>query len=311
MLLRASIGTLAVLGLINVRLRERPHTAYLLQYSPDGCRAGCLFCLQSRRLHGIRGGHYLGRVSWPVIDLDDLASAWKSVFKRVCLQTVIKPGFASETLQIISKLRSFEPNLPFSLAVTPVTTSFLSSVKELGVDSLGIGLDVASQNLFEEVGKPYSWSTYWRFIEKSLNIFGRGNVYVHLVVGLGESLRDVVNVIRKALNMGAKVALFNYVDYTGRSPVSVSYYRLVQIARYLLENGLDPDHYIDYRALKVSKDTPIDIRPAFLTSGCPDCNRPFYNESPRGPLYNVPSENLLAEYEERLRVELAEIGVYH
>jgi biotin synthase-related radical SAM superfamily protein len=26
----------------------------------------------------------------------------------------------------------------------------------------------------------------------------------------------------------------------------------------------------------------------FQTSGCPDCNRPFYNEQPGGPLYNYP-----------------------
>jgi biotin synthase-related radical SAM superfamily protein len=26
----------------------------------------------------------------------------------------------------------------------------------------------------------------------------------------------------------------------------------------------------------------------FQTSGCPDCNRPFYNEQPSGPLYNYP-----------------------
>jgi biotin synthase len=26
----------------------------------------------------------------------------------------------------------------------------------------------------------------------------------------------------------------------------------------------------------------------FITSGCPDCNRPYYNEKPGGPLYNYP-----------------------
>jgi biotin synthase len=26
----------------------------------------------------------------------------------------------------------------------------------------------------------------------------------------------------------------------------------------------------------------------FLTSGCPNCNRPFYNEKPGGPIYNYP-----------------------
>jgi len=28
----------------------------------------------------------------------------------------------------------------------------------------------------------------------------------------------------------------------------------------------------------------------FRTSGCPGCNRPFYNESPRGPIYNYPKK---------------------
>jgi biotin synthase-related radical SAM superfamily protein len=27
---------------------------------------------------------------------------------------------------------------------------------------------------------------------------------------------------------------------------------------------------------------------AFETSGCADCNRPYYNEQPGGPLYNYP-----------------------
>jgi len=26
----------------------------------------------------------------------------------------------------------------------------------------------------------------------------------------------------------------------------------------------------------------------FQTSGCPGCNRPFYNETPIGPIYNYP-----------------------
>jgi biotin synthase len=28
----------------------------------------------------------------------------------------------------------------------------------------------------------------------------------------------------------------------------------------------------------------------FQTSGCPDCNRPFYNEKPGGPIYNYSKE---------------------
>jgi len=28
----------------------------------------------------------------------------------------------------------------------------------------------------------------------------------------------------------------------------------------------------------------------FVTSGCPDCNRPYYNERPGGKLYNYPEK---------------------
>jgi biotin synthase-related radical SAM superfamily protein len=41
---------------------------------------------------------------------------------------------------------------------------------------------------------------------------------------------------------------------------------------------------------------------AFQTSGCPDCNRPFYNERPGGPMYNYPepltSQQIKAAIEE-------------
>jgi biotin synthase len=42
----------------------------------------------------------------------------------------------------------------------------------------------------------------------------------------------------------------------------------------------------------------------FLTSGCPSCNRPYYNEKPSGPIYNYPrglSLEELEEIEKRLR----------
>jgi biotin synthase-related radical SAM superfamily protein len=43
----------------------------------------------------------------------------------------------------------------------------------------------------------------------------------------------------------------------------------------------------------IARDTLVQIvnsgKP-FQTTGCPDCNRPFYNEKPSGPVYNYPRE---------------------
>ncbi|MCC6034600.1 MAG: radical SAM protein [Desulfurococcaceae archaeon] len=308
-LVRASIGTLAVLGLIDLKILETPTTAYFLQYSPSGCSANCAYCLQSRRF-AHSSSDKLGRVIWPLIDLETIKKAWRKSFTRICFQTVIKRNFASEALKIIENIRSFEPNIPISLAITPVPRVLLESVVKWGVDVIGVGLDTATLQLFNEWNKPYSWDLYWRFIEKAVEVYGRGNIYVHLIVGLGESFKELVDVMRKIYRLGGRIALFNYINERGVSPVNIKYYRLVQLARFLLENGLNPDLYIDYEHYIVKGEIPLDnILEAFYTSGCPGCNRPFYSESPRGPLYNIPSRRLLGIYYEKLREELLSIGV--
>ena len=268
--------------------------------------ASCAFCAQS---HG-RGGERLGRVTWPVISLETVEKYWKRSFTRICLQTVIKPGFPSEALSVLANMRSFEPELPVSLAVTPVPRHYLVEARRLGVDALGIGLDTSTPVLFEKWSKPHSWELYWRFAERAVEIYGEGNVYVHLIAGLGESLRELVKVMKGIYRLGARVALFNYVDERGSPRVNVRYYRLAQLARYMLEHRVDPDLYTDYEKGVVKRDLPVSsVVDAFYTSGCPGCNRPFYNESPRGPLYNIPSQRLLLVYYEKLREELRSIGV--
>jgi biotin synthase len=37
---------------------------------------------------------------------------------------------------------------------------------------------------------------------------------------------------------------------------------------------------------------------AFLTSGCPGCNRPYYTSKPSGPIYNYPRKVKESENEE-------------
>jgi biotin synthase len=49
--------------------------------------------------------------------------------------------------------------------------------------------------------------------------------------------------------------------------------------------------------LKLLKQTVLSGE-AFRTSGCPDCNRPYYNESPGGLIYNFPRKLLNEEIED-------------
>ena len=313
MLVRASLGTLAVLGLERIQLAARPTTAYLLQYSPGGCTARCMFCSQSAAAKTPR--RLLGRVTWPVVELEKLLGAWRrGLFARVCLQTLLRPGFVCEAAELLEQLRRVDPDTPASVTTTPVETWVLSEWRRLGVDTLGVGLDAASPRVFRWAGKPYTWGAYIEFIGRAVSVYGRGRVYVHLVAGLGETPREMLEAMKTLYAMGARVALFNYTRLPG-SPqafpgVDVATYRVYQVARLLLEHGLDPLDYIDPGPPpQFTRRPPLDPCRGLLTSGCPGCNRPFYNEPPRGPIYNYPSAELLRRDREAVEKQLEEIGL--
>jgi len=313
---RASLGSLAKLGLASVKQVYEPSTLYLLQYSPVGCIALCAFCAQSRVFTGDK--KFLGRVTWYPIELgtviEKLAESG-SGFERICFQTVLKPGFAKEALSVVEQIRSAGVKTPISVAINPVHESFLESLGDLGVDYVGVGLDAASPRVFALASKPYSWKAYTRFIEKAVEVFGWRRVYTHLIVGLGEKPRELYETMEELIESGSDVALFPYTrPGEGFKPaVSLEYHRVAQIIRYFLLKGYtlreiargDKLEEWVYKQVASSID---EYKYAFYTSGCPGCNRPYYTEKPRGPFYNVYSDAHYYSYKSILEREIAVLG---
>ena len=290
-----------MLGLEDLEMLEAPSTLYLLQYSESGCSGCCTFCPQSRLSSSDKS--LVSRVPWPEIDLNILVRALKARrgdFKRLCVQSVLKPGFELEMLGIIRVLRSADPATPLSVAITPVARCLLEELRDAGVERLGVGLDAASPRVFREARKPYTWDTYFSFIRDAVDVFGRGKVHVHLIFGLGESEADFLETMQAIYDLGAEVALFAFTPVrgtplAGRSPPPVERYRVMQVARVLLSRGYRASEFALIEDGKVRMlDGPWlrGLEEAFLTSGCPGCNRPFYNERP-SLIYNYPSLNLL------------------
>ncbi len=307
MIVRVSIGSLARLGIENIALIDVPTTLYVLQYAPNGCIARCAFCSQSHRNSSSR--EYLARVMWPAVELEVLEKHWKHVFVRICIQNVLKRMFVEELMALLKFFERF--STPLSLCTTPLPSKVLEDLAKY-IDCLGIGLDAASPTIFESVEKPFTWSTYIRFIENGVRMLGKAKVWVHVVAGLGEDLRDVVKLAKRLTKLGAYIALFNYVappKSERRFPgIKVEHYRLLQIALKLLDEGYDPEHYIDFDRLIVKRALPIDPLEAVYTRGCPGCNRPFYNESPRGPIYNFSSRSLLEKHIKEVEQELQAVN---
>lgn len=300
--IRVSIGTAAVLGLIKMKMLAEPTVAYLMTYYPGKCFGNCSFCTQARTSK--TSSEYLSRIVWPRYPFSKVLTSLErsNAFKRICIQTLIYPNYVDETIDIVRQLK-LRVDLPISVSIHPRNINDLIKLKEIGVERVGIGVDAVTKQLFNQIKASFSWEKTLKLIDEAIKIFGRGKVSVHLIYGLGERDVEFINFMLKMHSKSIRIGLFTFTPMEGTElahmkPPKQSKYRVIQLVHYLIthhnvsmenfqfdENGnlikiIFPKSLI----LKV-----IESGEPFVTKGCPDCNRPFYNEPPRGPLYNYPT----------------------
>jgi biotin synthase len=123
-----------------------------------------------------------------------------------------------------------------------------------------------------------------------------------LIIGLGETEKEAAFLMQKCVDLGILSALFAFTPVIGTALAScsqppVGVYRRVQIVRYLVVKGLarademsfdGNGRIVDFGVSRTMIVNIVESGEPFLTSGCPNCNRPFYNEKPGGPIYNYP-----------------------
>jgi len=304
-------------GLIDVR----PTTVYLLTYCPEKCSANCFFCPQARTSRS--RPDLLSRVNWPAFRLEELLDALaknKERAKRVCVQAVNYPEVIEDILTIVSQIRS-KTQVDISVSCQPVDRKALERLRDAGVDRISIPLDAAAPDLFSKVkGKiaegPYTWTRHMQALREALRVFGAGRVTTHIIAGLGETDLEILKLIQEMVELGVYPALFAFTPIQGtrlenESPPSLSRYRLIQTARLLLVNRLgrfrdmrfdSSGALVDFGVAREKLLSVIESGLPYLTSGCPNCNRPFYNEKPSGPLYNYPRPLTSSEIEESKRI---------
>jgi biotin synthase-related radical SAM superfamily protein len=255
-------------------------TAYALQVGP--CQGTCSFCSQSAFNQADK--MYLSRIKWYPVELEEAAPKISREYKRFCLQTVIKSGFVEEAIQM---LKMVETNGK-SVTITPVHRKDLMEIKATGVDYIGVGLD-STEDCWDIARKPYPFARYMDFLREAIEVFGRRRVYAHLIYGICDNDRTFAELMEKLYEMGVEVALFAFTPVKGtplekRSRPDLRKYRRMQELRWLLAKG--------YRLDKImNSDFGLEVRTgqsAHFTSGCPMCDRPFYNEDPLGDIYNIP-----------------------
>lgn len=309
--IRVSVGTAAALGLVNVRCDILPSTAYLM--TCGGCVSRCAFCAQARSSNSSEA--LLSRVSWPEFPIEQVLDALargNSILQRVCVQVTSTSTARKTTKELVSDMMKIRQACGFahqiSLSYHPSSVSDVESLFALGVDRIGIALDAATQRIHERTkAGSGSWAGTLRLIEESSARFP-GRISTHLIVGLGETEEELVNIIQHMKDLGITIGLFAFTPVKGTPMERVPQpqpdtYRRVQIARHLITGG-----YVTAQDFSFANGRILDVGLApetlrklisdgapFETSGCPDCNRPYYNERPGGVTFNYPRSLTEAE----------------
>jgi len=307
---RVSIGSASVLELdISIKPKVPPTTCYLMTYITGHCSANCSFCPQARGSDS--STEKLSRVNWPVYPLEDVVNKLKSLpfdkaFKRVCIQTLNYPNNFIDIIDIVNKIRDVYDG-PISVAIPPLSKERLKELKRSGVSRVGIALDGATPEIFDkikgsEVKGPYRWNEHIKCLKNAIEIFKEGLVSTHLIVGLGETQEEILRRIKELCDLNITVSLFAFTPIKGtklekRTQPQIFDFRLIQLGRYLIVNNILSledftfDEEGNLTKINISREELRDIidnSDAFMTSGCPGCNRPYYTSRPSGPIYNYP-----------------------
>lgn len=305
-MIRVAVGTASVLGLTKIKMKVPPTTAHLL--TPGRCTFDCKFCTQAKS--SAADSKLLSRISWPEYDEKSVFSALKerqNEFKRVCLQ-VVHSGGQDNYMKFVQDI-SAVIDIPLSVDLKAHDIEVVRKTFDYGADVVGLPMDCANSRVYSKVKEGSFLSQLYLIKQAALEFKKR--ISTHLIIGLGESEKDAVGLIKKMHAQDVNLGLFAFTPVKGISlenekPPTLNRYRRIQLARYMVYNDMDfnfkYDNYGNIVSFGVKEEDIENIidQSAFQTTGCVGCNRPFYNESPGKAMYNYPYTPSNIEYKKAI-----------
>jgi biotin synthase len=288
----------------------------LLNY-PEGCYANCTYCGLARERPGLAQDNTFIRVGWPVFLTDlvaDKIAEHEDKIGRACIAQVQDKRAYPDLLDISQRIRMRSDVLISALvSATLLDEEKLFRIKEAGADIIGVGLDAASEEVFDRTrGRgargPHSWAQHWEIMRMARRLYGPFKVNAHIIVGLGETDRDLVELFYRLKSEQIAAYLFSFNPEPGTAMTSVprapiTRLRRIQLTRRLIEKKELPREAIEFNEagaiLRVHApaafiEACIDEGAPFMTNGCPDkngkvaCNRPFGSYRPGEAFRDYP-----------------------
>ena len=322
-----STAAAITLGIMGGRMHrcECTRCLNLLLTYPEGCRANCAYCglAQHREADRDYADRNFIRVDWPAVPMAEIVDIVaqdpeNSPFHRMCISMITHPRSEQDTFDVLQQwTNKIDPDaIPISILSNPTTMTRddVQKTKDLGADIFTVALDAATPEVFDRtrgkgVQSPHKWSKYWEILEEARDIFGPQKFGAHIIVGMGETEYEVLDLVQKLVDMGGHSHMFCFfpeegslMDHLPATPRDQ--WRRVQLARYLIDyRDVRVDHMkfdeegrvADYGIAGNELADVIDAGIAFRTSGCPGkfqddisaCDRP-YGDSPPSNIASYP-----------------------
>jgi biotin synthase len=312
-----STAAAITLGLIQGKMHRVActHCLNLLVTYPEGCRANCAYCGLARHREEARdyADRNFIRVDWPTARYGEViervkAGADRGQFQRMCISMITHPRSNADTFVLLEQWVREVPRVPVSILSNPTTLERddLVRLRDMGADIFTVALDAVTPEIFERtrgkgVDSPHQYEHYWRAIEWAANVFGHEKFGAHLICGMGETEREILEVAQKIRDLGGHNHMFAFYPERGSlmedwPAVDRGQWRRVQLARYLIDYAGgrfedmvfdDEGRVTDFGARRDQLEALINEGTPFRTSGCPGkaddvsaCNRPYGDSSP-------------------------------
>jgi biotin synthase len=313
-----STAAAITLGLVPGKMHRTSctHCLNLLVTYPEGCRANCAYCGLARHREEARdyADRNFIRVDWPTARYDEViervkAGGDRGRFQRMCISMITHPESNADTFRMLEKWVREVPQVPVSILSNPTTLEKddLVRMKAMSADIFTVALDAVTPELFDRtrgrgVDSPHKYERYWQAIEWAAGVFGPEKFGAHLICGMGETEREMLEVCQRIRNLGGHNHMFAFFPERGSlmedwPPVDRGQWRRVQLARFIIDYAGgsiadmlfdDRGRVIDFGLAEADLEALIDSGKPFRTSGCPGrddeevsaCNRPYGDSTP-------------------------------
>ncbi len=312
-----STAAAITLGLVAGKMHRTSctHCLNLLVTYPEGCRANCAYCGLARHREEARdyADRNFIRVDWPTARYDEViervkAGSDKGRFERMCISMITHPNSNDDTFVLLERWTREVPAVPVSILSNPTTLDKddLIRMRGLGADIFTVALDAVTPAIFDRtrgrgVDSPHHYDKYWQAIEWAAEIYGAEKFGAHLICGMGETEREILEVAQKIRDLGGHNHMFAFFPERGSlmedwPAVDKGQWRRVQLARFLIDYRAkrvddmafdESGRVVDFGVAKEVLEHEIAAGTPFRTSGCPGkndevsaCNRPYGDSSP-------------------------------